>query len=361
MSRAKRNSADKGRPDVHAVARLARVSIATVSRTINSFPTVDPKLAQRVWKAIDELGYSPNTQARALVSGRSRLLGLIVSEITNPFFPELIQGFEDAAVENGYEILISSTNYDPQRMELCIQRMLERKVDGVAVMTFGIEGPLLDRLSKRNIPLVFVDVSPKGPLFSTIEVDYFHGIREAVQHLAVLGHRRVAFISGPLHLHSAQARQSAFVRAIAEIGLKPNPNWLREGDHTLEGGIVAMKKILDSGDPPSAVMTSNDMTAIGVLHALYEAGARVPEDFSVIGFDDVNIAQFTLPPLTSVQMSRRELARCAVQALRDHLEPNVRPRASRYKVETKLTVRQSTGLPRQAQPSRPVAVRLSGN
>lgn len=345
MSRTKRNTNDQRRPDVHAVASLAKVSIATVSRAINRVPTVDPKLARRVFKAIEELGYSPNTQARALVSGRSRILGLIVSEITNPFFPELIQGFEDAAVENGYEILISSTNYDPQRMELCIQRMLERKVDGVAVMTFGIEGPLLDRLANRNIPLVFVDVSPKGSLFSTIEVDYYHGIRQAVQHLAVLGHRRIGFISGPLHFHSARARQDAFLRARAEIGLKPEPKWLQEGDHTLEGGIAAMKTLLAKGDAPSAIMTSNDMTAIGVLHALYEAGARVPEDFSVIGFDDVNFAQFTIPPLTSVQMSRGELARCAVSALRDHLEPKGRTQATRYKIQTKLTVRKSTGLP----------------
>jgi DNA-binding LacI/PurR family transcriptional regulator len=344
MSRAKRNPNGPSRPDIHAVARLARVSIATVSRTINNVATVDPRLALRVWKAIDELGYSPNTQARALVSGRSRLLGLIVSEITNPFFPELIQGFEDVAVENGYEILISSTNYEPQRMELCIQRMLERKVDGVAVMTFGIEAPLLDRLAQRNIPLVFVDVSPSGPLFSTIDVDYYHGIREGVQHLAVLGHRRIGFISGGLHLHSARARKDAFLRAMNEVGLVPDPKWLCEGDHTLEGGISAMGRIVASGDAPSAMMTSNDMTAIGVLHALYKTGARVPEDMSVIGFDDVNFAQFTLPPLTSVQMSRRELARCAVQALRDHLEPQPRSYVPCYRVQTRLTVRQSTGL-----------------
>ena len=355
MSRAKRNTNGQSRPDIHAVARLARVSIATVSRTINNISTVDPRLAQRVWKAIDELGYSPNTQARALVSGRSRLLGLIISEITNPFFPELIQGFEDVAVENGYEILISSTNYDPQRMELCIQRMLERKVDGVAVMTFGIEAPLLDRLAQRDIPLVFVDVSPKGPLFSTIEVDYFHGIREGVQHLAVLGHRRIGFISGPLHLHSALARKAAFLRAMDEVGLAPHPDWLREGDHTLEGGISVMSQILASGDAPTAIMTSNDMTAIGVLHALYRTGARVPDDFSVIGFDDINFAQFTLPPLTSVQMSRRELARCAVLALRDHLDPQVGPGRPRYKVQTRLTVRQSTGLASQEPSSKRAA------
>ena len=351
MSRAKRTTTGQTRPDIHAVARLARVSIATVSRTINNVATVDPRLAQRVWKAIDELGYSPNTQARALVSGRSRLLGLIVSEITNPFFPELIQGFEDVAVENGYEILISSTNYEPQRMELCIQRMLERKVDGVAVMTFGIEAPLLDRLAQRNIPLVFVDVSPTGPLFSTIEVDYYHGIREGVQHLAVLGHRSIGFISGGLHLHSARARKEAFLRAMNEVGLTPDPKWLREGDHTLEGGISTMGQILADTDRPSAMMTSNDMTAIGVLHALYRTGARVPEDMSVIGFDDVNFAQFTLPPLTSVQMSRRELARCAVLALRDHLEPHTRSISARYKVQTRLTVRQSTGLASHGQPA----------
>lgn len=349
MSRVKRNNTNHVRPDIHAVARLARVSIATVSRTINNVPTVDPKLSQRVWKAVEELGFSPNTQARALVSGRSRLLGLIVSEITNPFFPELIQGFEEIAVESGYEILISSTNYDPQRMELCIQRMLERKVDGVAVMTFGIEAPLLDRLADRNIPLVFVDISPQGPLFSSIEVDYFHGMREAVQHLAVLGHRKIGFISGPLRLHSAQARHNAFLRALAEVGLSPKSEWMPEGDHTLEGGIAAMGHILGAHELPTAVMTSNDMTAIGVLHALYGTGYRVPDDFSVIGFDDVNFAQFTLPPLTSVQMSSRELARCAVLALRDHLDPQLRPHAPRYKVQTKLTVRKSTGLPRQAQ------------
>lgn len=348
MGRGKRKSGKQTRPDIHAVAQLAKVSIATVSRTINRIPTVDPKLAQRVWKAIEELGYSPNTQARALVSGRSRLLGLIVSEITNPFFPELIQGFEEVAVQSGYEILISSTNYDPHRMEVCINRMLERKVDGVAVMTFGIEAPLLDRLAARNIPLVFVDVSPEGPLFSKIEVDYFHGIREGVQHLAVLGHRKIGFISGPLHLHSAQARKKAFLRAVSEVGMTPQEKWMPEGDHSLEGGIAGMKHILKSRDLPTAVMTSNDMTAIGVLHALYGTGYRAPEDFSVIGFDDVNIAQFTLPPLTSVLMSRKDLATCAVRALRDHLEPDYAGKASRYLVQTKLTVRQSTGHPRMA-------------
>src|SRR5581483_5909672 len=209
----RRSRKSSERMDIHAVARQAHVSIATVSRTINHVPTVNPKLAKRVWEAIRELNYFPNTQARALVSGRSRLLGLIVSEITNPFFPELIQVFEEVAVEHGYEILIGSTNYDPERMRRCIRRMVERNADAVAVMTFGIEQPLLEQLADRKIPLVFVDQGPDRPGISLLHVDYHHGIRQGVQHLAALGHRDIAFVTGPLRLHSAQSRLAAYKKA----------------------------------------------------------------------------------------------------------------------------------------------------
>lgn len=275
------------RMDMRTIARLAKVSIATVSRTINHVSTVNPKMAKRVREVIDELDYFPNTQARALGSGRSRLFGLIVSDITNPFFPELIQGFEDIAVEHGYEILVSSTNYDPKRMSHCIRRMLERKVDGVAVMTFGIEEPLLDQLAKRKIPMVFIDVAPKNTGTSLLKVDYQHGIRQGVQHLVAMGHRQIAFVTGPKKLHSAQSRLAAFSSSLKECGITPNPKWIIEGDHTLEGGVAAMKQLLKAKSMPTAAMCSNDMTAIGVLHALYRAGLRVPDDFSVIGFDDI--------------------------------------------------------------------------
>jgi DNA-binding LacI/PurR family transcriptional regulator len=331
--------------DIRTVAQLAKVSIATVSRTINRVSTVNPKMAKRVWDAIEKLDYFPNTQARALVSGRSRLLGLIVSEITNPFFPELIQGFEDIAVEHGYEILISSTNYDPQRMSLCIRRMLERRAEGVAVMTFGVEKPLLEQLAERKVPLVFVDVGPQRPGISLLSVDYHHGIRQGVQHLAVLGHRDIAFIGGPRRLHSAQSRQLAFTSSLEECGITCNPAWVIEGDHTLEGGVQAMDRLLRSKYLPTAVMCSNDMTAIGVLHKVYRAGLRVPDDLSVIGFDDIHIAQVTIPPLTTIQMSCFELAKAAVTALRAHVEEGGEPKRS-YKVNTHLVVRESTTFPR---------------
>jgi DNA-binding LacI/PurR family transcriptional regulator len=337
------------RMDIRTIARLANVSIATVSRTINRVATVNPKIAKRVWEIIDELDYFPNTQARALVSGRSRIFGLIVSEITNPFFPELIQGFEDIAVEHGYEILVSSTNYDPERMSHCIRRMLERKVDGVAIMTFGIEEPLLDQLAKRKVPMVFVDVAPERSGSSILKVDYHHGIRQGVQHLAALGHRNIAFITGPMKLHSAQSRAAAFTKSLKECGIPPNPSWIIEGDHTLDGGITAMEKLLATKPMPTAVMCSNDMTAIGVLHKVYRAGLRVPDDLSVIGFDDIHIAEVTIPPLTTILMSRFELARSAFAALRAHVEgADEASRKREYNIQTDLVVRESTGFPRGA-------------
>jgi LacI family transcriptional regulator len=241
-------------------------------------------------------------------------------------------------------------------MSHCIRRMLERKVDGVAVMTFGIEEPLLDQLANRKVPLVFIDIGPNRPGISLLKIDYHHGILQGVQHLAALGHRNIAFISGPVTLHSAQSRRAAFSASLEECGITPNPAWIIEGDHTMEGGIASMDHLLSAKKMPTAVMCSNDMTAIGVLHKLYRAGLRVPDDLSVIGFDDIHISEVTIPPLTTVQMSRFELARAAVTALRAQVEPseNVEPKRE-YNIQTELIVRESTGIPRAAttHPSKP--------
>src|SRR5262252_1148307 len=238
--------------DIREIAKRAKVSTATVSRAINRVPTVNPTLAKRVWKIVDELGYYPNIQARALVSGRSRIFGLIVSEIVNPFFPEIVQVFETIAVQHDYEILLTSTVHDPKRMEASVRRMIERRVDGVAVMTFGMEDLLLEDLKVRNVPLVFVDVGPARPRVSNIRIDYQHGVRQAVQHLAALRHQRIAFIAGPLSLKSAVARRDAFVESMQEIGLGVAPELVVEGDHTLEGGRKAMAALRNRRPHPTA-------------------------------------------------------------------------------------------------------------
>jgi len=331
--------------DIREIAKRAKVSTATVSRTINRVPTVSPALAKRVWKVVDELGYYPNTQARALVSGRSRIFGLIVSEIVNPFFPEIVQVFETIAVQHDYEILLTSTVHDPLRMETSVRRMLERRVDGVAVMTFGMEELLLEDLKIRNVPLVFVDVGPPRPRVSNIKIDYLHGIRQAVQHLAALRHQRIAFIAGPLSLKSAEARRNAFVEAMQEIGLTAAPELIVEGDHTLEGGRKAMAALRRIQPRPTAILCSNDMTAIGVMRQSYEEKISIPRDLSVIGFDDIRLAQFILPPLTSVRMSQAELARLAFHALLAEVRRRTpSPQGTEYTLQTNLVLRESTAM-----------------
>lgn len=356
MSTSRNHSTNRKRPgsvSIRDVAARAGVSIATVSRAVNHIPTVDAELASRVWKAVEEVGYLPNTQARALVSGRSRLLGLIVSDITNPFFPELVQEFENLAVAEGYEVFIGSTNYDQARTESLIRRMLQRNVDGVAVMTFGIEEELVQKLVEREFPLVFVDAAPALPNIRVLKVNYAEGIRQSVQHLAALGHRRIAFISGPLRLRSAVARRDAFLKSMAQLGLTVPGEDMVEGDHTMEGGIAAMEKLLAQDELPTAVMCSNDLTAIGVLHALYRTTHSVPQEISVVGFDDIHLSQFMLPPLTTVRMSCKDLATAAVEALRAGIEADHPGKAkTEWQIPTQLVVRQSTAFPRGTLPAR---------
>jgi DNA-binding LacI/PurR family transcriptional regulator len=332
--------------DIRTVAALAKVSIATVSRTINGSPAVSDRLSKRVWQAIEQLNYFPNTHARSLVSGRSRIFGIIVENITNPFFPELIQNFEEVAVAHGYEILVSSSNSDPAILTTCVRRMLERKVEGVAVLTFGEEEPVLDQLAHHDIPMVLAEFRLDDPKTSTIVLDYTTGVRAAVNHLVELGHRRIGFLAGPHKLHSAITRENDFRTAIDEAGLHVEPAWVIECDHTLRGGVTGFERLRALGSQPTAVLCSNDMTAIGVLRAAYMGGLRVPQDLSVIGLDDIDFAEFTLPPLTTIRLSRVDLARAAFDALRLQAEQDGTSKIQReFLVSTSLVVRGSTGAP----------------
>lgn len=335
-------------PDIRTVAALAKVSIATVSRTINGSPAVSDRLTKRVWQAIEQLNYFPNTHARSLVSGRSRIFGIIVENITNPFFPELIQSFEEVAVSHGYEILVSSSNSDPAILTNCVRRMLERKVEGVAVLTFGEEEPVLDQLTHRDIPMVLAEFKLDDPKTSTILLDYTTGVRQAVKHLVQLGHHQIGFLAGPHKLHSAITRENDFRTAMAEANLPIDRSWVIECDHTARGGVAGFERLRSLSLQPTAILCSNDLTAVGVLRAAYMSGLRVPQDLSVIGLDDIDFAEFTLPPLTTIRLSRAELARAAFDALRLQAEHPENGKVDReFLVSTSLIVRGSTGQPPQ--------------
>ena len=327
--------------NIKEVAKHAKVSTATVSRTINGSDKVSARTAERVRKAIKELNFYPNTHARTLVSGRSRMLGLIISDITNPFFPELVKHFEDQAVQKGLEVIIANTDYKPRRMAECIRRMLERKVDGTAIMTSEADPALLHELTRRSIPTVFMDTGKNSSLSANINIDYAQGIQEGLQHLFSLNHRRIAFISGPLNLQSAQRRLDAFVAGMKARGIKVESEMIEKGDHRIEGGIFAMRNLLRLPEPPTAVMTSNDMTAIGALGTIHDAGLQVPRDISLIGFDDISFAHLTQPPLTTIRLSRSQLAITALAAL-ERLMRRENDEDVDYTIPTHLVMRNST-------------------
>ena len=294
-------------------------------------------------RAIRELGYYPNTQARALVSGRTQIFGLIISDIVNPFFPELVKSFEFAAIHRGYEVIVANTDYDSERMSGCVRRMIERKVDGVAIIASEIDSHLQDELSHRRPPIVFLDVGKAEPLISNIKVDYSKGIGEGVRHIVSLGHRRIGFVSGPLTLKSARTRRSAFLKCIAACGIGQRQRSVVEGNHKIDGGESAIMQLLSLPQPPTAVLTSNDLSAIGALRAITRVGLRVPQDISVIGFDDIELSRFTQPPLTTIRLSRDELGRKAFTALYEMVSGKHQS-GQEIKVSTVLVDRESTAL-----------------
>ena len=301
--------------NIKAVAARAAVSTATVSRTINGSSKVNPATAARVQEAIAALHFVPNHNARALGSGRSNLLGLIISDITNPFFPELVKAFEDIALQWGKDVLITNTDYDPERTRQCVSRMLQRKVDGVAIMTSEMSDQLTELFRRSGIPMVFLDLGAASPGISCVQIDYRAGVEMAMSHLVGLGHTRIAFISGPLQLASARTRHRAFTESSARDHLQAAPGLIQEGNHRTDGGYAAMQRLLALPERPTAVLCSNDLTAIGALGAIAEAGLKVPEDLSLIGFDDIKLSAYTAPALTTVRLPYARIARASVQAL----------------------------------------------
>jgi LacI family transcriptional regulator len=332
-------------PRLKDVARRAGVSTATASRVINNTSHVSEANRRKVLRAIQRINYLPNAHARTLASGRSNLIGLLISDITNPFFPELVKSIEAAAFEHGFEVLLSNTNYDPDRLAGYARRFIEREVAGVALMATEFDAKVVSGLANRNVSLVFLDVGTVGAHTSNIVVDYGHGIGEAVDHLVSLGHRDVAYVGGPARLLSALRRREGFERAMAHCVGEGQPLALYEGDFRLEGGRRAAREMLGAQRLPTAVVVANDMMALGVMQECQVAGLHVPRDISVVGFDDIAFARLADPPLTTVSLAREDLGRRVVEALLAGLSG---PSGVEIVVPTRLVRRGSTASPAHA-------------
>jgi len=327
--------------NIREVAKLAGVSSATVSRVFSGAARVEPKTHRRVMQAAKKLGYVPNAYARTLSSGKSNTYGLILSDLTNPFFPDLVKSFQQKAREFGYETLLADTDYDLERMEDGIRRMVEYKVDGVAIMTSEMSPSLIQLLRRRKIPMVFLDTGKPGPLVSNISLNYEQGVDLAIQHLTSLGHRRIALIQGPSALRSAVTRREAFLHAMRRHGIRPLTQHIQTSDHSVDGGRTAMLELMKTSKWPTAVMCSNDLSAIGALQAAHSLGIRVPEELSIIGFDDIQMSSLVQPALTTVHVSRKEVASRAFTALYGMTQGG-QVRGVQQVVPCELVVRDST-------------------
>lgn len=334
--------------NIREIAKRAKVSHSTVSRVINNVNTVDSKLARRVQVVIDEVGYRPNFQAQALARGRSHTIGLIVSEISggNPFFAEIILYFERAAVQAGYEVLISfaDTETNPNHVAMCVDRMMERLVEGIAVLTFGMEQGV-HGAKQSSLPIIYAGADHEMEGVRNLRINYLPGMRDAVRHLADFGHTRIGYLSGQLQWSSMRMRYDALRKAMKLADVPWNRDLIAECDHTLEGGAQGMAKLLSLPRPPTAVLCCNDMAAIGALKTLNSRGLRAGKDLSLVGFDDLPLCNFTQPSLTTIRFSPRELAALALRGLMEDIKGG-KP-ATEYTYKTEFVLRESTGPPKK--------------
>lgn len=326
---------------IKEVAAHAGVSTTTVSHVINRTRYVAAETVERVERAVAELGYSPNRAARALAHGSNNVVGLIVSDIANPFFPDVVKGFESAAVARGWDVFLMNTNYDPQRMAHCVERMASQRVKGVAIMTSEFPRGFVDRLRDYAISVVGLDIGKLEQYVSSISIDYEDGIRQATEHLAAMGHRSIGFICGPDRLNSHFRRRNAFEKNAKKLGMQFT---VIKGEISDKAGESAVDLLLKSPKPVTAIMTASDLIAFGALRRLHTLKKSVPEQVSLIGFDDILFASITQPALTTVAIHRKDLGQLAVEALHS-LSADPSHTGIHYQTYSRLIVRNSTAPP----------------
>jgi DNA-binding LacI/PurR family transcriptional regulator len=321
------------------VAKLAGVSPATVSRVLSKSPYISAKTVNRVLAAVNELRYHRNVHARRLAIGKSDLFGLVISEIVNPFFSEIIRGFQSAAWDRGFDVLLLNTEYNEKRTQSVVQKLIENDVRGVAVITSSLDDKVLSSLTKEGIAVVLCNPSPVDRSMSNIRIDYERGLHQAMEHVASLGHRRAAVIAGPPTNKTAARICESLVEGLRLRGLDPNP--ITHSTYRFDAAASAVQSILSSKARPTVIFCGSDLIAMGAMLALEGEGIDVPRDVSVVGVDDIPFASLTRPPLTTIGVPREQLGVTAFHAL-DKMLKMKRQKGAEYVIETELVIRKST-------------------
>ena len=322
---------------------MAGVSHSTVSRALRNSPLVNPKTTKEIQGIARDLGYQPSAVARGLVTRKTRTIGVVVTTIADPFVSEVVIGIELAANDNGYSVFLADSNADPAREKNVVHSFAERRVDGIVVTSSRVGALYTPLLAQMMVPIVLINNQHPGEFVHSVMIDNVPASREATGHLVRLGHRRIAYIGDQYGHQSDAERFAGYREAVEQAGLPVIPELVVHGDGKPEGGIAAMDRLMALPEPPTAVFCYNDMTALGVLRSARMHGLRVPQDVSLVGFDDLFIATYTQPQLTTVRQPMQKMGRMAMESLLNLMSGE--PSAESVKLPAELIVRESTAPP----------------
>ena len=328
----------KGKVTISDVAKLANVSKATVSRVLNQNPQVKKEIRERVLRAIDELGFRPSAIARNLATKRTNMIGLILPDITNPYFPVLARGIEDAAHRLGYSLFISNTDNDPKLERKYINDMVAQQVGGIVLISSSLDDRTVHELTRLEIPIVLCDRLIPGTPFPAVLIDDFKAAYEAVTYLIKQGHARIAHLAGPNNVNSSENRKRGYVQAMLDAGLEP---FVSIGEFNFESGVQQAAFVLEEFDP-TAIFASNDLLALGAIQEIQRRGRRIPEDVAIIGCDDISFSRMSRPTLSTISIPVYQIGVTAGEIL-DQLIKGVSVEPKTIIVEHRLILRESTG------------------
>lgn len=338
-------------PSIKDIARLARVSHPTVSRALQNSPLVNPKTAERIRKIAEEAGYRASAIARGLVTRKTRTIGLAVTTIADPFTSEVVSGIEQAANDHSYRVILADSNADPDREKEIVQAFAEQRVDGIIVTSSRVGDLYLPLLSEMMVPIVLVNDQHPGAFVHSVMIANQEGARAVTEHLIGLGHRRIAFIGDRYGYQSDTERCDGYKEALARAGIPAIPDLIVHGNGKPEAGKRAMDGLLALKTPPTAVFCYNDMTALGAMRSIYAHGLQIPGDISVTGFDDLFLASYTQPTLTTVRQPMRHMGQLAMENLIKLMSGE--EAVAGVKVKPELIVRGSTARVRRRRAVRP--------
>jgi len=327
------------------VAQEADVSYATVSRVINNGAHVRPEKRERVLRAMAKLGFTVNQQARSLRAGRSQVIGLLVHDLGTSYIGEIIRGIEAELSAASYDLMLYTTHRRKTKEATYVSAITRGMADGLLLVLPRNPEAYLESLRQRRFPYVLVDhqgIDETGP---AVGATNFQGAYDATQHLLSLGHRRIGFITGQMEMGCSRDRLAGYRAALLAAGIPPDPQWVREGDFFQPDGFAGAQALLALPQPPSAIFASNDFSAFGVMEAVRDAGKRLPDDMSIVGFDDIPQAAQVNPTLTTVRQPLEQMGRTAARMLLEIIGNEARP-AARVELPTELIVRASTRPPK---------------